>query len=36
MDGGFKTYCVALDEEKVDFLLEFMDRTEDFIKRAMK
>ena len=36
MDGGFKAYFMELSEEKVDFLLDFIDKTEDFIRRAMK
>jgi len=35
MDGGFKAYFMDLSEEKVDFLLEFITKAEDFIKRAM-
>ena len=36
MDGGFKAYFMGLSEEKIDFLLEFIARAEDFAKRAMK
>ena len=34
MDGGFKSYFMDLEEEKIDFLLDFIDKVEDFIKRA--
>jgi len=36
MDGGFKSYFMELSEEKVDFLIEFIVKSEDFIKRAMQ
>jgi DNA-binding MarR family transcriptional regulator len=36
MDGGFKAYFMELENEKVDFLLGFIGKVEDFIKRAMK
>ena len=36
MDGGFKNYFMSLDEKQVDFLLDFIDKAEDFIKRAMQ
>ena len=36
MDGGFKAYFMSLDEKQVDFLLDFIDKAEDFIKRAMQ
>ncbi len=36
MDGGFKAYFMELSEEKVDFMLDFIDKAEDFIKRAMQ
>lgn len=36
MDGGFKAYFLELSEEKVDFLLDFMEKAEDFMKRAMQ
>lgn len=36
MDGGFKAYFIELSEEKVDFMLDFIDKAEDFIKRAMQ
>ena len=35
MDGGFKEYFHGLGEDKIDFLLDFLDRLEDFLKRAM-
>jgi DNA-binding MarR family transcriptional regulator len=36
MDGGFKTYFQDLSQDKVDFLIEFMKRTEDFLRRTME
>jgi DNA-binding MarR family transcriptional regulator len=36
MDGGFKTYCMGLTDEKVSFLIEFMTRVEDFLNRIDK
>jgi DNA-binding MarR family transcriptional regulator len=36
MDGGFREYFRETDEAKLDFLLEFLERTEDFFRRAMK
>jgi DNA-binding MarR family transcriptional regulator len=36
MDGGFKAYFNDLSDEKVDFILEFIARAEDFVKRAMQ
>ncbi len=36
MDGGFKTYFMELSDEKVDFLLDFIEKAEDFTKRAMQ
>ena len=36
MDGGFKNYFMSLNEKQVDFLLDFIDKAEDFIKRAMQ
>jgi DNA-binding MarR family transcriptional regulator len=36
MDGGFKKYFMTLSEDKVDFILDFIDKAEDFISRAMK
>ena len=35
MDGGFKAYFEDLSREKVDFLISFLKRTEDFFKRAI-
>ena len=34
MDGGYKTYFMNLDKDKVQFLHEFMARVEDFLIRA--
>ncbi len=36
MDGGFKAYFMKLSEEKVDFLLDFIEKAEDFTKRAIQ
>jgi DNA-binding MarR family transcriptional regulator len=36
MDGGFKAYFMELSEEKIDFLLDFIAKAEDFAKRAME
>ena len=36
MDGGFKAYFMELSDEKVDFLLDFIDKAEDFTRRAMQ
>ena len=36
MDGGFKDYFMALDQDRIDFLKEFMGKVEFFIKQAMK
>jgi len=36
MDGGFKEYFINTSQDKIDFLLEFMSKVEDFLKRAMK
>ena len=36
MDGGFKEYFLGLDQDKLDFMIEFMNKVEDFLKKAMK
>lgn len=36
MDGGFRAYFNDLESEKIDFLLEFLNRVEDFLKRALR
>jgi DNA-binding MarR family transcriptional regulator len=36
MDGGFKEYFLGLDQGKLDFLIEFMNKVEVFLKKAMK
>ena len=36
MDGGFKDYFTSLSQDRIDFLVEFMARVEDFLKRAMQ
>ena len=33
MDGGFKEYYLQFDRDKIDFLFEFLDRLENFMKR---
>jgi len=35
MDGGFKEYFMGLNQDKIDFLTEFMDKVEKFLKKAM-
>jgi len=35
MDGGFIEYFRGLDQDRIDFLIEFLDRVEDFMQRAM-
>ena len=35
MDGGFDEYYQNLGEDKITFLLDFLTRTEDFLKRAI-
>jgi DNA-binding MarR family transcriptional regulator len=34
MDGGFKEYFMGLNQEKIDFLIEFMKKVGLFMKRA--
>ena len=34
MDGGFRDYFMNLDRDKTDFLLEFLNKLEIFLKRA--
>jgi DNA-binding MarR family transcriptional regulator len=36
MDGGFKAYFNHLEPDKLDFLLEFLGRVEDFLLRALR
>jgi DNA-binding MarR family transcriptional regulator len=36
MDGGFKAYFNHLESDKLDFLLEFLGRVEDFLLRALR
>jgi DNA-binding MarR family transcriptional regulator len=36
MDGGFKAYFNHLESDKLDFLLEFLDREENFLIRALR
>ena len=33
IDGGFEEYCKNLEEDKISFLVEFMERVEDFLRR---
>ncbi len=35
-DGGFQEYCRTLEQEKIDFLHEFLDRMEDFLTQRIK
>jgi len=35
MDGGFKEYFRSLDQDRIDFLIEFLNRVRDFMRRAM-
>jgi DNA-binding MarR family transcriptional regulator len=35
MDGGFKAYYMNLDEEKILFLFDFINRVEDFLTRII-
>ncbi len=36
MDGGFREYLASLSATQVDFMLEFMSRTERFFEQALK
>jgi DNA-binding MarR family transcriptional regulator len=36
MDGGFKDYFMSLSQDRIDFLVEFLAKVEDFLKRAMR
>jgi len=36
MDGGFKTYFQNLDQDRVDFIAEFLEKFEHFLKRALR
>ena len=35
MDGGFQEYFMNLDKSRIDFLIEFLDNLEVFLKRAL-
>lgn len=35
MDGGFRDYFLNMSQEKIDFLMEFMDKLETFLKRTL-
>jgi len=35
MDGGFKAFFQNLEKERVDFLIEFLEKLETFLKRAL-
>jgi DNA-binding MarR family transcriptional regulator len=34
-DGGFKEYFRSLNQDRIDFLIEFLEKVQDFMKRAM-
>ena len=36
MDGGFKEYFLELNQDKLDFLIEFMNKVDNFMKKAMQ
>lgn len=36
MDGGYKEYFMNLDSSRLDFLLDFIERVEDFLGRVLK
>ena len=36
MDGGFKEYFLGLNQDKLDFLIEFMNKVDNFMKKAMQ
>lgn len=36
MDGGFRDYFSGLDQERIDFLFEFMSRVEAFLIRVLQ
>jgi DNA-binding MarR family transcriptional regulator len=36
MDGGFDSYVKNLSPDKIAFVIEFMSKVEDFLKRALK
>lgn len=36
MDGGFKDYFQSLEQEKIDFLDEFLTKVETFLKQRIK
>ena len=36
MDGGFKEYFLGLNQDKLDFLIEFMNKVDNFLKKAMQ
>ena len=36
MDGGYKEYFMNLHPDRLDFVLEFLERVEDFLARVLK
>jgi DNA-binding MarR family transcriptional regulator len=36
MDGGYREYFMNLDSDRLDFVLEFLERVEDFLARVLK
>jgi len=36
MDGGFLTYLDELDQLKFDIIIDFLEKTEDFLKRRVQ
>ena len=36
MDGGFLTYLEGLDSVKVDIIMDFLERVEDFLQRRVQ
>ncbi len=35
MDGGFKAYFMNLDKKRIDFLIEFLEKLEAFLKKTL-
>ncbi|MBL0715988.1 MAG: MarR family transcriptional regulator [Desulfosarcina sp.] len=35
MDGGFKDYFLNISPERIDFLIEFMEKLETFLKKTL-
>ena len=36
MDGGFREYFHNLDQDRIDFVIEFLTKFETFLKRALQ